>query len=93
MHIDLEESLRLWGAKYNELTNTSVSTPQRSVYTGLSEEFTKADIYTVCLKQGIKTELRKIIYQWKKLGIIEEIGKGTYKKISKDEKSGKSKNK
>jgi len=93
MHIDLEESLRLWGAKYNELANTSAATPQRSVYTGLAEEFTKADIYTVCLKQGIKTELRKIIYQWKKIGIIEEVGKGMYKKIDKNGQSGKCKNK
>lgn len=86
MHRDLEESLALWGAKYNETTDTAVSIPKRSVMVALDNTFTKNDVYTVCLKQGIKTPMRIIIHQWKKLGLIEQTEKGTYKKIRKDAK-------
>lgn len=86
MHRDLEESLALWGAKYNETTDTSVSIPKRSVLVALGEQFTKNEVYTVCVKQGIKTPLRIIIHQWKKIGLIEQLEKGVYKKVRKDAK-------
>lgn len=89
MHRDLEESLALWGAKYNETTDTSVSIPKRSVLVALDEEFSKNDLYSVCLKQGIKTPIRIIVHQWKRLGLIEQTEKGVYKKIKKDVKNGR----
>lgn len=80
MHKDLECMLKLWGAKYNEQTDVSPIMVQRNVYSSLEEEFTKNDVYVVCMKQGIKTPVRRIIFEWKKLGYIETQDKEHYKK-------------
>lgn len=81
MHKDLESMLRLWGKKYNEQTdNANPVKVQRSVFDQLGESFTKNDVYSVCIKQGIKTPVRRTIFDWKKLGYIESIDKEHFKK-------------
>lgn len=75
MHRDLENILALWGAKYNEQTDTTPIVSQRTVFNQLEEKFTRSDVYTVCMKQGIKTPVRRIIHDWVKLGYIEKISK------------------
>lgn len=80
MHKDIECMLKLWGKKYNEVTDVSPVTVQRTVYDSLDETFTKNDVYVVCMKQGIKTPIRRIIFDWKKLGYLEELNKETFKK-------------
>lgn len=80
MHKDIESMLKLWGKKYNEVTDVSPVTVQRTVYDSLDETFTKNDVYVVCMKQGIKTPIRRIIFDWKKLGYLEELNKETFKK-------------
>ena len=83
MERDLECMLKLWGKKYNDQADTTPTLVQRSVYDGLPDTFTKNDIYVVCMKQGIKSPIRRITYDWKKLGYIEKIDKDTYKKLRK----------
>lgn len=80
MDRDLENMLRLWGQKYNEQTDTAPKLVQRTVFHELPKKFSRDDVYTVCLKQGIKTPIRRIIFDWKKLGYIEEASKGIYNK-------------
>lgn len=80
MDRDLECMLKLWGAKYNEQADTTPKLVQRTVYNELPETFSKNDMYVVCMKQGIKTPLRRITFDWKKLGYIEQIDKDTFKK-------------
>ena len=75
MHRDLENILALWGAKYNEQTDTTPIVSQRTVFNQIEEKFTRSDVYTVCMKQGIKTPVRRIIHDWVKLGYIEKISK------------------
>lgn len=80
MHKDIESMLGLWGTKYNEQTDTSPVVSQRTVFDQLEDTFNKNDVYVVCLKQGIKTPVRRILFDWKKLGYIEKIEKEVYKK-------------
>lgn len=80
MHQDIENMLKLWGAKYNEQADETPSMSQREVFAALGNDFTKEDVYSVCLKQGIKTNVRTIIYMWKNEGFIEKISKNKFKK-------------
>lgn len=80
MHKDIECMLKLWGARYNEQTDVSPIMVQRTVFSALDEQFTKNDVYTVCLKQNIKTPVRRIIFEWKKLGYIEQKDKENFTK-------------
>lgn len=82
MHRDIEGMMSLWGARYNEQTETSPMKVQRTVFDALPAEFTRADVYTVCMKQGIKSPVRRIIFDWKKLGYINEVSKQLFKKKS-----------
>ena len=80
MHKDIECMLNLWGARYNEQADVSPVLVQRNVFNALPEEFNKNDIYVVCMKQGIKTPVRHIVFDWKKLGYITKIDKDHFKK-------------
>lgn len=83
MHQDIENMIKLWGAKYNEEADTAPNLTQRTVYSELGETFTRNDIYAVCMRQGIKTQIRRIVFDWKKQGFIEPIDKENFKKIKK----------
>lgn len=83
MHQDIENMIKLWGAKYNEEADTAPNLTQRTVYSELGDTFTRNDIYAVCLRQGIKTQIRRIVFDWKKQGFIEAIDKETFKKVKK----------
>ena len=88
MHQDIECTLRLWGKKYNDIVeeNTTDNLTQRNVFAQLKDEFTKDDLYVVCKKEGIKTKLHQIIYQWKKGKHIEEVTKNKrWRKVKKNE--------
>lgn len=80
MHKDIDCMLKLWGSRYNEQTDVSPVMVQRTVFDNLEDSFAKSDVYTVCLKQGIKTPVRRIIHDWRKLGYIEQLDKEHYKK-------------
>lgn len=83
MHRDLESMLKLWGAKYNEQAEVAPKLIQRTVFDELNSTFSRSDVYIVCTKQGIKTPVRRIVFDWKKLGYIEQIDKDTFKKKKK----------
>lgn len=80
MHKDIESMLKLWGAKYNELTDVTPKIVQRTVFDALDKTFTRNDIYTVCAKQGIRTPVRRIVFDWKKLGYIKQLDKEHFEK-------------
>ena len=75
--------MNLWGQKYNDQADTTPKLVQRSVYDALADQFDANDVYVVCTKQGIKSPVRNICYNWKKLGYIEQTAKNMYKKIKK----------
>ena len=87
MDRDLEESLKMFGKRYNELQNTlNVDGPSRqtSLFNELGDTFTKMDVINLCGEKGIKQRIRQIIYLWKKDKVIVDASeKDTYKKIVK----------
>lgn len=80
MHKDIESILKLWGARYNEQTDVTPKVVQRTVFDALEKEFSRNDVYAVCLRQGIKTPVRRIVHDWTKLGYVTKIDKDHYKK-------------
>lgn len=83
MDNDLEGSLKLWGNRYNNEVEDMPNLNQRSLFTELGRAFTKTDVYSLCVRQGIKTPVRQIIFQWVKLGYVKKTGKGEYEKVIK----------
>lgn len=83
MDQDLESSLKLWGARYNNEVEEMPNLNQRSLFNNLSQAFSKSDVYALCMRQGIKTPVRQIIYQWAKLGYVKKISKNEYEKTDK----------
>lgn len=81
MEQDLENMIKLWGQKYNESTEVRPNLSQRSVFSELPDEFEKADVYAVCVRQGIKSPVKAIIYSWKRMGFVEKVGNNKYRKI------------
>ena len=81
MEKDLESSLKLWGERYNELTDVPVHIVQRSVFDSLNPEFSRSDVYTVCMRQGVKTPVRRIIHEWSKIGYVKKLDKDNFKKL------------
>lgn len=80
MEKEMDSMLKLWGEKYNEQAETSPKLVQRSVFNDLPKEFSRNDVYVVCVKQGIKTPIRRILFDWKKLGYVEQLNKDMFKK-------------
>lgn len=88
MHQDIECTLQLWGKKYNDVVEgvKAVNISQRNVFAQLKDEFTMDDLYVVCKREGIKTRLRQIIYQWSQGKHIETIEKfKRYRKVKKND--------
>lgn len=83
MHEDLESSLKLWGDKYNELRQPEVRITQRLIYGSLDDNFTVSDLRQLCHQQGVRTPVRRILFDWRKVGLLEEVAKGEYKKLKK----------
>ena len=81
MDKDIEESLKLWGARYNNEVMDAVPTPRRALYNDLPQAFTKTEVYNHCVKMSIKTPVRNIIYLWIKQGFVKKIGDNEYEKI------------
>lgn len=84
MNVDLEASLDLWGARYNNATEEIPNLAQRNIYTSLPQNFSKSDVYQLCAKQGVKTPVRMIIHQWRKINAIQELAKNEYQKNMKE---------
>jgi hypothetical protein len=84
MNQDIESMLKLWGKRYNSETQDQPLFAQKSLFNELSDAFTANDVYAQCMKLGIKTPVRMVIYQWTKLGYVKKIGKNEYSKIKKD---------
>ena len=82
MDRDLEGILKLWGHKYNEQVNSVPVITQKSVFEELPSKFTKSDVFACCMKQGVKTRLSMVIYNWKKMGCIKPVGKDAFQKTN-----------
>ena len=82
MEQDIEGSLKLWGARYNNEVEEGPHLIQRSLYNELPQAFSKADVYAQCVKMGIKTPVRHIISRWKSIGYLKKLNSNDYEKIN-----------
>lgn len=82
MEQDIESSLKLWGTRYNNEVEEGPHLVQRSLYNELPSSFSKPDVYTLCVKMNIKTQVRVIIHRWKQLGYVEKVGNNQYQKTN-----------
>ena len=87
MDRDLEESLKMFGKRYNELQNTVNTDSTRSqpqIFKALGDTFTKMDLINICAERGVKSKIRNILYIWKKDHVITECGKDSFKKVKNE---------
>lgn len=83
MHIDIENMLKMWGAKYNEQNTHLPNLYNINVFNALKEQFTRNDLLVVMKQQNVKSKVSNVIWQWSKNGFIEKINKDTFKKKRK----------
>ena len=85
MDRDLKESLAFFGKKYNDLQNDAEveEVAHNSLFDSLPNDFSKNDVIAQCIKQGIKSRVRQILYRWKQDKAIIKTGQDTYKKAQK----------
>ena len=85
MNRDLDESLKMFGEKYNNLQNSvqENATHHISLYQSLPEQFTRVDLINQCVKQGVHSKVKVIIYRWKADKVIEQLDKDHFKKTKK----------
>lgn len=90
MEQDIEHSLKLWGARYNQDVQVGPQLTQRPVYSLLKEEFTKEDVYSALRQCGRNSRVDVTVSRWIKMGFAKKIAKNRWKKESpKDEKNDK----
>ena len=84
--MDLKNSLYAFGVKYNEREVEDKQAEKRayavgeSVYDALTERFSRGDLDVVVRRRGLKTPVRTIIWNWKKMGMIVKRGENEWQK-------------
>ena len=84
--MDLKNSLYAFGVKYNEREVEDKQAEKRtyavgeSVYDALTERFSRGDLEAVVRRRGLKTPVRTIIWNWKKMGMIVKRGENEWQK-------------
>lgn len=84
MRQDIAGIHNLFAERYNAICDNSVvnTFAQQGVYDLLENEFTRNDVLVAAKRIGKKTKARRIIFDWKKLGMIKDgATEGTYLKI------------
>lgn len=87
MHVDIENMLKMWGAKYNEQNTHLPNLYNVNVFNSLKEEFTKNELLVVMKQQQVKSKVSNVIWQWSKYGFIEKLGDDKFKKTKKHEQN------
>jgi hypothetical protein len=86
MNRDLEESLKMFGKRYNELQSQvgcDNSVHHNNLYKDLPDTFTKNELVAMCLQKNIKSKVRQILWRWREDKAITEVKKDVYKKCQK----------
>lgn len=88
MEQDIEHSLKLWGARYNQDVQVGPTLTQKPVYSLLKDEFTKEDVYTALRQCGRNTRVDVTVSRWIKMGFAKKVKKNTWQKLNpkQDEK-------
>ncbi|MBQ0047106.1 MAG: DUF3987 domain-containing protein [Prevotellaceae bacterium] len=96
MEKDLQERIKVFGEKYNELMNDQARKAlaqtvrhNASLYDELPDEFDKTDIMTRCQRLGIFSPVKHIVSRWKIEGWVEKVGTDKWKKVDPTKKKRK----
>lgn len=84
MRQDMNGIHSLFAERYNAVfdNSTAPNMSQQGVYEQLENKFTRNDVLVAAKKIGKKTKARRIIFDWKKLGMIKDgENEGEYIKI------------
>ncbi|MBO4429914.1 MAG: DUF3987 domain-containing protein [Bacteroidaceae bacterium] len=83
---DLRNSLMAFGQKYNERGDENKASGKKtysvgqSVYDTLPDRFTRGELDAVVRRCGLKTPVKAVICNWKKLGMIVKHGENEWQK-------------
>jgi len=75
--------------RYNEATKETGVQSQKSLYGELPTQFDRNDLYLACVRKGVKTKVKMIVYNWKKEGAIKDVKKDVWEKIYNEKKEDK----
>ena len=82
----LDNMLNRWGKRFEDLNtkreNDNRPGPKIVLFDQLSDSFSRAQLRAVIQQEGKATPERIFLSQWKKLRVIEEVEKDTYRKTN-----------
>jgi len=82
MRCDIEASLKPFADTYNEENgDTTAPTKKMSLYDAMPDTFTWVDLGIMCKKMNVKSRVRNVVCEWKKMGKLEETSRKSYKKV------------
>ena len=81
----LDGMLERWGKRFEELNtkreNENRPGPRNILYDQLTDTFNREQLRAVLEQQGKATPVKVFLSQWKKMRVIEEIEKDTFRKV------------
>jgi hypothetical protein len=84
----LDGMLERWGKRFEELNtkreNENRPGPRKILYDQLTDTFNREQLRALLEQQGKATPVKVFLSQWKKLRVIEEVDKDTYRKVRKE---------
>lgn len=84
MRVDVEASLKPFADEYNEINGESLRrTKKQSLYDACPDNFSWTELQSLCLRNNVRSRVRNVICEWKKMGIIQENEPKQYTKIRK----------
>ena len=89
MQQDLDAVCKTFGEKYKQAIQESAlpdGTQQKTLLQRLPDEFDKAEVRRVADILGYKTQTKKIISRWVKVGVVEKFAQDRWRKITSKNK-------
>ena len=84
----LDGMMERWGKRFEELNtkreNENRPGPRNILYDQLTDTFNREQLRALLEQQGKATPVKVFLSQWKKLRVIEEVDKDTYRKVRKE---------
>ena len=88
MEQDLNAICKTFGSKYQQAMQETAlpdGTHNKSILERLPDEFKKEDVRRVAEILGYKTQVRHIVVNWVKAGVVEKFAKNEWRKIKRKE--------
>ena len=88
MEQDLNAICKTFGSKYQQAMQETAlpdGTHSKSILERLPDEFKKEDVRRVAEILGYKTQVRHIVVNWVKAGVVEKFAKNEWRKIKRKE--------